>query len=75
MRYERDHAAGSNLAGGPRCPQKRPSGADQIVDHECGRTCNVFDEEVARNHAGAAMLIGECLADRTVKCRFQRLAK
>ena len=55
--------------------QQRASGADQIVDDERGRPGHVADEEVAGDDAGAAMLVGERLADRAAERRLQRLAE
>ena len=75
MRHQRDHPARSRLPGRTCGAQQRAAGADQIVDHERGRAGDVADEEVAGDDAGAAMLVGECLADRTAERSFQRLAK
>ena len=60
------------------CPcsaQQRASGADQVVDNQRGRSSHIADEEVARDHAGAAVLVGKRLADRTAERRLQRLAE
>ena len=60
------------------CPcsaQQRASGADQVVDNQRGRSSHIADEEVARDHAGAAVLVGKSLADRTAERLLQRLAE
>ena len=72
---ERDHPARSGLPGRPCGAQQRASGADQIVDNQRRRSRHIADEEVAGHDAGAAMLVGERLADRTAERRFQRLAE
>ena len=43
---------------------QRAPGADQIIDDQRRRARDVADEEIAGDDAGAAMLVGERLADR-----------
>jgi hypothetical protein len=75
MGNERDRSARPCLPGRPRGAKERASGTDQIVDDKRGRSRHIADEEIARDDAGAAMLVSECLTDRATERSFQSLAK
>ena len=77
MSRERDDAAGSGAARRLGGPHQGAARAYQIVDDEGDGSLDVAHEQVAGDDAGAAMLVGERLADgpagRSLECFTEQL--
>jgi len=71
----RDDAFGAGFARGARGSLQGASGAQQIVDDECGGASGVACENIAADHAGTAVLVNEPLRHSASARLLQRFAK